>query len=153
MLSKEAYMKGQVSMEYVMVATFIALIVIPIAFLAFSFSRTSSAEIGLGQIDKMGNDIVKTAEKVFYQGSPSRITIIATMPDGVENIRIDKDWDSGQNELVFTTVLGSGINELAFPSKVNIAGSFTPESITSGQKSIRIESIDNSTSYVLITII
>ncbi len=145
-------MKAQVSLEYSMVAFVIALIVIPIAYIAFSFSKSSGIEISRGQIDRMGNDIVNTAEKVYYQGYPSRITIEETMPDGVSSIRIDKDWSLGQNELVFVADFNSKLSEAAFPSKVNIAGSFPPAAISPGKKKIRIESVDNTTRYVLITI-
>ncbi len=145
-------MKAQVSMEYSMIAVTIALKVIPLAFIAFSFSKSSSAEISQGQINKLGDDIVKTSEKIFYQGYPSRITLEGTMPDGVTEIRIDKDWNSGQNELVFVTYFNSVSSEFSYPSRVNIAGDFQSESFSPGQKRIRIESVDDSTPYVLITI-
>ncbi len=145
-------MKAQVSIEYIMVALIIAALVIPTAYLVLTFSKSSEREIKGSQINKIGNDMVKTAEKVYYQGYPSRITIDAAFPSGITNVTISKDWDLRQNEVVFKTYIDSKSAEFSFPSKVNIAGYFPPESFSEGQKSIRIEAIDNTTPYVLISI-
>lgn len=145
-------MKAQVAMEYVIVVFMVALLIIPAVYLIYSFSKSSETELMQSQVNKIGNEIVRTAEKVYYQGAPSRIVLDESMPEGVTLIKIEKDWDLNQNELVFDTYFGSKSSQFSFPSKVNIAGSFPPESYAGGLKKIRIEAVENTTPYVMISI-
>lgn len=145
-------MKAQVSMEYVIVVFIVALLIIPAVYLIYSFSKSSETELRQIQINKVGNEIVRTAEKVYYQGAPSRIVLEESMPEGITQIRIEKDWNLNQNELVVDTYFNSKSSQFSFPSKVNIAGSFPPKSYGRGLKKIRIEAVENTTPYVLITI-
>lgn len=145
-------MRAQSAMESIILAAALLLLTVPASFLILSFSKSSEAEISQNQINKVGTDISSISEKVYYQGYPSRITIKEIFPAGITRISIVKNWADGQNELVFMTSLNSEKSEISFPFKVNIAGEFPPESYGKGLKTIKIETVDNSTPYVRIAI-
>ena len=104
--------KAQASAEYILVLALILLIIVPTIYLFYSHSHKSSEEIKQSQVNKIGTDIIDAAEQVYYLGKPSKTTLDAIMPDGVEKIEI---WHN--QEIVFFLNDGS---ELAFKSRVNI---------------------------------
>src|SRR3989344_4199393 len=109
-------MKAQVSFEYILVAAIVAMIAIPATYTFYKYSQGSQSEIRESQAVKFGRDTVNTAELIYYQGPPSRITLEQTLPEGVRNISILQDWDADPrvNELVITADLGTGQNDFAF---------------------------------------
>lgn len=157
--------KTQSSVEYIMVVAIGLVVIVPIIYMFYSYSHGSTAEIETAKIQKMGNDIINNAENIYYLGEPSRTVLKGTMPDGVKNISIARDWDKNINEVVFILQDGS---ELAFFSNVNLANeepvediqkavNFTENARTQGLKNIRLEAkrtyISNTRyDYVLINI-
>jgi len=78
--------KAQASAEYILVSSLILLIILPTIYIFYSYSNKSSEEIRQSQVNKVGTDIVDAAEQVYYLGEPSKTTLDAIMPDGVEKI-------------------------------------------------------------------
>ena len=104
--------KAQASMEYLLVAGLIILVILPSIYIFYSYSHRSNVEISQSQLNKVGRGIVDAAEEVYYLGEPSKTTLELTMPEGVIGMEI---WRN--QELVFFLNDGS---EIAFKSRVNI---------------------------------
>jgi len=134
--------RAQAAIEYLLVGTMVSFIIIPTLYIFYAYSHTSNEEIRQSQLNKVGADIVSIAEQVYYLGEPSKVTIDATMPEGIVGIEVWKN-----QELVFFLNDGS---EVSFMSKVNITtnqhcygtrcqGNFTKRFHSPGLKSIIIE--------------
>ena len=152
-------MKAQAAMEYLLVAALILIVVIPATYLFFNYSQRSSGQIKEGRVTKMGSDIVNNAETIYYLGEPSRIVLTETMPEGVDELRIDSDWEQGVNELVFVTRFAGGeASDFVFSSKVNlqeagdVLGEFDELDRRPGTKKIRLEAKNGPPPYVLVNI-
>lgn len=129
---------AQASMEYVMIAGFVALVIIPTTFLFYSYASDSAEEIDRAQIDKFGNDVVSTAETVYYLGHPSRMTISERLPKNVQSISIDRDPSTGTYLFAIAATSKSGVINLTFPTKVRLLGEFSQNAISPGEKSVKI---------------
>ncbi|MDD5086341.1 MAG: hypothetical protein PHV16_01185 [Candidatus Nanoarchaeia archaeon] len=104
--------RAQASMEYLLVAGIVLLVILPSIYIFYNYSHRSNVEIGQSQVDNIGKKIVDAAEEVYYLGGQSKITLDLTMPEGVKNMEI---WCN--QKLVFLMEDGS---ELSFNSRVNI---------------------------------
>ncbi len=135
MLGKPA----QASMEYVMIAGFVALVIIPTTFLFYSYASDSAEEIDRAQIDKFGRDVVSTAETVYYLGEPSRIIVSERLPKNVNNVSILYDATSGTYLFSISALSDGSAYAYTFPTKVNLFGVFGSEDFNSGIKNVRLE--------------
>ncbi|MBU1205244.1 MAG: hypothetical protein KKA61_00125 [Nanoarchaeota archaeon] len=143
--------KAQASVEYLLVAGLIILIILPSIYVFYSYSQRSNEEIRQSQLSRVGNNIVDAAEKIYYLGEPSKATLDATMPEGIRKMEI---WCN--QELVFFLADGS---EIAFKSRVNITAdstcagrccyNFTKEDYSPGLKHIIVEAKGD---YVLVRV-
>ena len=101
-------MKAQVSMEYILLALLTLLLVVPTAYFMMNSSKGSEAQVRDAQIQRIGNDIISNAEKLYYQGAPSRLSLKEQLPDGVTEISIVPDPAHKNFELIFKTNFSSG---------------------------------------------
>jgi hypothetical protein len=145
--------RGQSAMEYMMVAGFISLVIIPTTFLFYTYASDSSEDIDRAQIDRFGRDVTTTAETVYYLGYPSRLVIEERLPKNVVSISTDRDTVTG-TYLFSIAVESKGIvSNFTFPTNVRIIGNFESNAINPGQKKARIyagPSIDGNTPFVSI---
>lgn len=148
MLGKPA----QASMEYIMIAGFVALVIIPTTFIFYRYASDSAEEIDQAQIEKFGRDVVSTAETVYYLGPPSRIFIEERLPKNVQSISIEQDPATGTYLFAIAASSKSGIVNFTFPTKVSILGAFGPEDITTGMKKVRIEAEKGAGSELFVSI-
>ncbi|MFH1133034.1 MAG: hypothetical protein V1735_00940 [Nanoarchaeota archaeon] len=136
--------RGQASTEFLMVTAIAFLILIPTAYLFYSESFKSADRISQAKLNEIGNNIVNTAQSIYYVGPPSKTTLADTMPEGVKNISIRSGADF--SELTFALQKGG---ETAFFSKVRLKGNFSEGAASQGNKLIRLEAKEG---YVNITI-
>jgi hypothetical protein len=132
-------MRAQVSVEYMLVTAIIMMMVLPAAYLFYSYSQRSTEQISDSQLEKLGNEIINNAERVYYMGDPARITIQGRLPDKIQGIDASIDWDKGVNELVFVRQAGGKQSEYVYVSAVNINGSFFERDLSRGVKKIHLE--------------
>ena len=123
-MKKRKQVKGQAATEYILTAAVIGLMILPAAYLFYRYSQSSADQIDKAQMDRLGRDVVSTAEKVYYQGAPSRSVIETRMPSGVQNLSIIGDWGSGTQMLIIKATAQGVVAEFPYPSRVNINGSF-----------------------------
>ncbi len=141
--------QGQVAMEYLMISGIIAVALLPALYLFYNSAQKSSENVNLAQLDKMGKDIVSTAEKIYYQGPPSRTIIEARMPNGVRNISVWNILSKNAYVLIFNiSNPGPTIQPYIYDSGVGIAGMFQGSyynlTTTPGTKKISIEAYQTS---------
>lgn len=139
--------RGQASTEYAMVALLIGTLMVPAVYFFYSYSQSSAAEIDHAQIDRLGRSIIAAAETAYYQGPPSRTELEARMPQGVINISVRGDWNSGTQALLITArAPGGSLADFEYYSKTNLNGSFnrTLREITTspGIKKVTIEAYE-----------
>ena len=121
--------KAQISFEYLMLMSFVAVVILGIMAVAFFYTGTSDDRMRMNQLNRFAEKVISTAEYVFYSGEPSKATIAIYLPEGVNNIQIT------ENMLVVNITTSSGENRIGFPANVNITGTITP---TSGIKNLEI---------------
>ncbi len=135
-LAKVLFKKeGQVSIEYMLVFAFVTFVVLIILGVAFFYSNSIKDSIKVTQADNYANKIVSSSESVFYAGEPSKATISTYLPDSVENVEIL------ENHILIELRTSSGLNKMAFESKVPISGNL---SNVKGVKNIEITANDTA---------
>jgi hypothetical protein len=111
--------RGQISIEYLVIVSFITFFIIVILGIALLYSSQIRDSVRMSQIEKFSKKIISSAETVFYAGEPSKSTINAYLPEGVTNIQIL------EKEITLTISLSSGINRISYLSKVPIDGTIS----------------------------
>ena len=138
--------RGQAAFEYMLIAVVIGIMILPAAYLFYRYSQSSAEQIDKAQLDKLGREMVTTAEKVYYQGPPSRTELEARMPKGILNLSIRGNWGTGAQALMIKAITEQTITEFPYSSKVNINGSFNGSlyevTIGAGLKKISIEAYE-----------
>jgi len=109
--------KAQVSMECLVIVGFVAVIVIPMLIIFYTYADRTEDEIISNQVNKIGLKINDAAEAMYYLGEPSRTRIRAYFPKNINNITI------GDNELVFIMHTKEGLDHIVLYTPVPIQGS------------------------------
>ena len=134
--------RAQSSMEFLILMGFLTFVIIGILAIGYFYSGTTNDRIKSSQISSFTNKIISTSETVFYAGEPSKATISARLPEGIQDIEIIN------NTIVVTYYLTTGQNKISFSSNVPIAEDLTGEvSSSSGIKNFII--VANSTHAVI----
>lgn len=139
LLSKRGKMtkKGQISVEYLVVVGFVAFLVIGILAIAVFYSGQLRDSIKFYQLENYAGKIISGSESVFYAGEPSRVTLTAYLPIGVQSVEII------DNEIVVSISAHNGIAKNAYKSNVPISGIL---SSNEGVKRIQIIALDDEVS-------
>jgi len=127
--------KGQVGLEYLLIVGLVTFVIIAIMLVAMYYSGMSKDLLNVNQIESFGNKVTSTAETVFYYGSPSRVTLTAYLPEGVNSIEII------ENSVVITADMQHGSFKMAFESRVPIQGDINSGA---GLKKIKLEALEDS---------
>ena len=110
--------KAQSSWEYLTIVALVLGVIVPTAYLFFRFSSESNEQVLDTQLNKIGKDIIDTAESIYFSGEGSRVVLEANIPENVVDVYI-----RANRELVFnvTTELGE-VERVFFSSPgINIA--------------------------------
>ncbi len=154
--------EGQASFEYILVAAVIGLTVLPAAYLFYRYSFSTADQIDKAQMDKLGRDLAATAEKIYYQGAPSRTELEARMPKGILNVSIIGEWGKQNQMLILRAKSAEGPDtDYPYPVKVNVNGTFNASlydaTVGAGIKKINVEAYETppgpqgaTTSFVFI---
>lgn len=131
--------KAQSSMEYLLVIALTFAIIVPTAYLFYSYSKESSQEISDAQIVKIGKSIVDTASSIFYSGIGSKTVLELNMPSNINSADI-----IDERELVFNVRTDFGSTDVVFFSSVPIKKADVDrfkKFAESGLKKVKIEAI------------
>lgn len=108
--------RGQISVEYLVVVGFIVFLIISVVAVAFFYTSGIKDRIRINQATDYANKIVSSAESVYYAGEPSKLTITAYLPVGVNEISVV------ENSIIISMTTNSGETTMAFSSNVPIDG-------------------------------
>ena len=112
-------MKGQASMDFLMVMSLLFIILVPTVSLFYNYTRSTREQAAITQSGTLAKQIISNAEKVYYFGFGSRLTLELTMPEGVNSIKVAPHGIlEGQKELVINVTTGDGYAEIVSLSKV-----------------------------------
>lgn len=126
--------KGQIGAEYLILMSFITLAVSVTLLLSQYYASSSETKIRLNQIENFANKITNSAESVYYSGEPSKTTITAFLPEGVNSINISDDV------MVMSYYTPDGESVRAFRSNVPLNGTIDPGT---GVKRLEISAKEN----------
>ncbi len=120
--------RGQVSIEFVITVGFAFLILIPLAVLLYEHSTKTYVEVNNNQAGLIARKITDAANKVYYLGYPSSMTLKLYFPEKVDSVSI------AGKELI----LHSQSNDIVSAANINLTGNF---SSSSGIKYIRVSAL------------
>ena len=140
--------RGQISVEYLIVIGFVVFIVISILGVAFFYASGIRDRIKTNQLENFANKIISSAESVYFAGEPSKVTITAYLPAGVQAIEIVYDSGSEEYLIIFDIETGSGISKIAYTSDVPLETGSSIISISEGVKRLQITAVENEVSIV-----
>jgi uncharacterized protein (UPF0333 family) len=131
--------KSQSAMEFLIIISFIVMLILPGIFYFLHESRNLEKEMGIMQADKILKIIKINSEKVYYSGQGSKIEISFTLPNTIENASLD------HNILYYKLRTQNGYSDVFQILNFNITG-YLPK--TQGSHTLIIESKGD---YVLIS--
>ena len=114
--------KAQVSMEYLVIVGFVAVLVIPMIILFYSYADRTEDEIISNQIQKISLKVSDSAEAMYYLGEPSRTRVRAYFPKNINNITI------GNNEILFIVNTKNGLDHIVIYTPIPIQGTLDTHS-------------------------
>lgn len=133
--------KAQIGIEYLIIMSFVVIIVMLILGIALFYSGSIKDRIKITQVNNCANEIISESESVFYSGQPSKSTVSCYLPDNVKLIEVI------ENSLIFTIQTNSGITRTGFSSNVPISGNIPA---FFGLRKIQLKAEQN---YTLITLL
>lgn len=126
-------------MEYLVIVGFVAVLVIPMIIIFYTYAGRTEDQIVSNQLQKIGLKIGDSAEAMYYLGDPSRTRMRAYFPKNIDTVTI------GNNEIVFIVRTKQGLDHIVIYSSVPVSGSLDTHS---GYHNINVQSRGN---YVEIT--
>ncbi len=132
-------MRAQVSVEYMLIMGFAALMTLPLLLIYYTYSAESSDSVAASQALQIARKIVDSSESVYYLGKPSQTTLKVNFPDKIDSTNLSN------REVVFKIKTKNGITDIVQVSSVNMSGSLPT---TQG---IHIITIKAEEGYVQIT--
>ncbi len=132
-------LRSQVSVEYMLVMGFAALLTIPLLLIYHTYSADSIDSVATSQALQIARKIIDASESVYYLGKPSQTTLKLNFPDGIHSTNV-----SGK-EVVFKIKTQAGVTEIVQVSPVNMSGTLP---ISAGIHVVTVKADDG---YVQIT--
>jgi hypothetical protein len=127
---------AQASFEYLMIFAIALIILIPMLYVFQRYTFQSADTIQQNKLKLIGEDIVNTAETVYYMGYPARLTIQEEFPSGIVGMNLTADWSKGVNFISFYLQEG---REQPYFCGVNINATIVPSDYSPGLKNIMLE--------------
>src|SRR3989338_5785802 len=109
-------LRSQVSVEYMLVMGFAALLTIPLLLIYHTYSADSTDAVATGQALQISRKIIDASESVYYLGKPSQTTLKLSFPEGIYSTNV-----LGK-EIVFKIKTQAGVTEVVQVSPVNMSG-------------------------------
>lgn len=132
-------MKSQVSVEYMLIMGFAALMTLPLLLIYYTYSADTSDSVATSQAMQIARKIVDASETVYYLGKPSQTTLKLNFPDNIASTNLSN------KEVVFKVKIKNGVTDVVQVSSVNMSGTL-PTS-----QGIHIITVKAEDGYVQIT--
>ena len=131
--------RAQVSVEYMLIMGFAALITIPLLLIYYTYTSDSGDTVAAGQALQIARSIVDSSESVYYLGKPSQTTLKLNFPSSIQSANLSN------KEVLFKIKMQNGVTDIFQVSSVNLSGSLPT---TQGIHIITVKAQDG---YVQIT--
>lgn len=136
--------RGQISIEYLMIIGFITFVVLAVLGLAFLYTTQINDSLKVNQVESFANQLISSAESIYFAGAPSLTTINLHLPDGVSEVSVHDDTLGSGSFLVIKVMTASGENVMGFKSRVKLQfvnpnPVLIPGETSSGIKRLRLE--------------
>jgi hypothetical protein len=118
-------MKGQVSIEYLIIIGVALGVLIPGILFFYAYSQSGTSATTNSRINDIGLQIVTTVKSTYAVGTGAWQTVEFIMPDTVTRVYVN------QTELIFVYDTESGPSEAVFFSPINMTASNTDGNISS----------------------
>jgi hypothetical protein len=82
--------KAQFAMEYMLVVAFSLALLLPVTSLIYDEYQKSREEVNAEHLTEVTRELVYQAERVYFQGAPSTMTVTVTLPNGVESFIVSE---------------------------------------------------------------
>ncbi len=125
--------KAQFAMEYLLVVAFSVVIILPIIHFLYQEYDDNRSEVHTEHMVEVGRELVYQAERIYYQGAPSRTSVEAYFPPGLDMANIN----STHSFIEFS--FDGGYDPPLIVSKVPINGSLR---LFSGPHTIMLRVVD-----------
>ncbi|MAG91133.1 hypothetical protein CMO83_00485 [Candidatus Woesearchaeota archaeon] len=109
-------LKSQVSVEYMLIMGFAALMTLPLLIIYYTYSSDTSDSVAASQALQIARKIADSSESVYYLGKPSQTTLKLNFPDKIDSTNVSN------REVVFKIKTTQGITEVVEVSSVNMSG-------------------------------
>ena len=109
-------LKTQVSVEYMLIMGFAALMTIPLLMIYYTYASDSTDSVATNQALQISRRIVDASESVYYLGKPSQTTLKFNFPDNIYSINITNF------EVLIKVKTQNGITDVVQVSSVNMSG-------------------------------
>ena len=109
--------KGQVALEYMSIVGFALLILGGVVVFAYNYTLAARETSNVAAASTAVNNIVESANLVYAQGYPAKVTIVVNVPQNVDNVTIS-------NKVIRMRInVKGGITEIAGTARTNLTGS------------------------------
>ena len=135
--------KGQFATEYLIVTAFMMLALLGGVY--FFFTNSPSSKVVHGQVERMGNTLIDTANDLYFIGKPSKTTSQILFPPGIKDIYVNQ---TAPKELVILYETRDGDFESIFLSRVTLAVNLNY--VGRGQRDIVIEAKEGAVSLCIV---
>ncbi len=132
-------LKSQVSVEYMLIMGFAALMTTPLLLIYYTYTSDSSDTVATSQALQIARNIADASDSVYYLGKPSQTTLKLNFPDGIYSTNLSS------KEVVLRVKTKNGITDIVQISSVNMSGNLPTT------KGIHIITIKADDGYVQIT--
>jgi hypothetical protein len=119
-MSRMRMLRGQASIEYIMLLGFTMVLLFPLLYLFYSESGDFASDVTAAQFDQIAQSIINNADAVYYHGEPSQETLVVQFPPGIKAVTI-------QGSSLTILVQGRPVPyEVVKWSAANLTGSIDP---------------------------
>ncbi len=105
-------MRGQISIEYLIVLSFVTFLVITVLGLSILYIDGIRDTIKFRQLESYATKVIHGSESVYYAGQPSKVSVQGYIPAGVSRIDVHREG------LLMTISTSSGESRTFFSSTV-----------------------------------
>lgn len=110
-------MKGQLSVEHLVIIGLSLVVIIPATFLLLKYSESTADMVNSDKIKNIGDLLVYNGRDVYYKGPGNLVTIDLVLPDVIKNITL-----TSGNELVVGYRTLQGPSQAVFFLDFNAVG-------------------------------
>lgn len=117
------FKKSQVSMEFLVVFSFVFLMILPLILIYFDQLFNLQDKISENQIRNIAIKIVDKAESVYFMGEPSQLTLSVYFPENIVSVNISN------NSLFFNYLTKENVlHSIYYSTKINLTGNLSAKS-------------------------